>query len=71
VIQFLDGECTEPEMIELIKRNSRRYAKRQLTWFRADERIMWIDVEKGGDLEQAVNQIASVTKLSPIPARAR
>ncbi len=33
------------EVIETIKRDSRRYAKRQLTWFRRDERIFWIDVE--------------------------
>lgn len=34
VFRFLDGEIDEPEMIRLIKRNTRRYAKRQMTWFR-------------------------------------
>lgn len=36
-----DGRCTRDEAVELIKRNSRRYAKRQLTWFRRDAEIAW------------------------------
>lgn len=43
VFQFLEGEVNYDEMINLIKRNSRRYAKRQLTWFRKDTQIKWID----------------------------
>lgn len=39
-----DGEITREQAIELIKRNSRRYAKRQETWFRRDETIHWIEV---------------------------
>lgn len=39
---MLDGEIDENEMIRLIKRNSRRYAKRQTTWFKADGRITWL-----------------------------
>ena len=38
---FFDGECSREEAIELIKRNSRRYAKRQMTWFRRDTEIAW------------------------------
>lgn len=38
---WFDGEISREEAIELIKRNSRRYAKRQLTWFRRDEQIRW------------------------------
>ncbi|MBN2425275.1 MAG: tRNA (adenosine(37)-N6)-dimethylallyltransferase MiaA [Calditrichaceae bacterium] len=41
VIAYLNGEISMEEMIELIKRNTRRYAKRQMTWFRADKRILW------------------------------
>lgn len=36
-----DGEITREEAVELIQRNSRRYAKRQLTWFRRDEEVHW------------------------------
>jgi tRNA dimethylallyltransferase len=40
-ISHLQGEIDYKTMVELIKRNTRRYAKRQLTWFRADRRIHW------------------------------
>lgn len=39
---FFEGEISKEEAIELIKRNSRRYAKRQLTWFRHDKEIKWL-----------------------------
>lgn len=42
VFDFLDGLTTKERMIELIKQNTRRYAKRQLTWFRRDKKIMWL-----------------------------
>ena len=38
-----DGKISSEEAIELIKRNSRRYAKRQLTWFRADKDFEWFE----------------------------
>lgn len=40
----LRGECTLAEAVETIKRDTRRFAKRQLTWFRRDARIHWLDV---------------------------
>lgn len=42
----LAGKITREEMVRLIKQNTRRYAKRQLTWFRADKRIQWIRVNE-------------------------
>ena len=41
VFEYFDGKCSLEEAIELVKRNSRRYAKRQMTWFRRDERVGW------------------------------
>lgn len=41
VFDFLDGLYNKEEAIRLLKRNSRRYAKRQLTWFRKDNQIHW------------------------------
>ena len=38
---FLDGEYDRDEAIRLLKRNSRRYAKRQLTWFKRDQQTAW------------------------------
>ena len=46
VIDHLKGNYDDNEMVRLIKRNSRRYAKRQLTWFRRFEEYKWIDLEK-------------------------
>ncbi|HAO93724.1 MAG: tRNA (adenosine(37)-N6)-dimethylallyltransferase MiaA [Deltaproteobacteria bacterium GWC2_56_8] len=43
---FLRGACALPEAIELLKRNTRRYAKRQLTWFRADPEMTWFSPEE-------------------------
>lgn len=41
MFDYFDGAISRDEAIELIKRNSRRYAKRQMTWFRRDEEIRW------------------------------
>jgi tRNA dimethylallyltransferase len=40
---FFDGEITREAAIELIKRNSRRYARKQLTWFRSDIEMNWFE----------------------------
>jgi tRNA dimethylallyltransferase len=44
-IAYLEGKITYDEMIKQIQQYSRNYAKRQLTWFRADKRINWLDAE--------------------------
>ncbi len=49
LFDFFENKTTLDEAVDLIKRNSRRYAKRQLTWFRKDKEIQWFlpdDVEK-------------------------
>lgn len=43
VFYYLEGFLSEEEMVDEIKRETRRYAKRQLTWFRKDPRIHWIN----------------------------
>jgi tRNA dimethylallyltransferase len=43
VVSFLNNECSYDEMIEKIKQESRRYAKRQLTWFRRNKQIIWLN----------------------------
>ena len=42
LFDYFEGNCTLDEAVELIKRNSRRYAKRQLTWFRRHEQTHWL-----------------------------
>lgn len=41
MISYLDGELTLDEAVGILKQNTRRYAKRQLTWFRKNEKIQW------------------------------
>ncbi|MHB8580716.1 MAG: tRNA (adenosine(37)-N6)-dimethylallyltransferase MiaA [Ignavibacteriaceae bacterium] len=45
IISFLDGNINIERAVELIKRNTRRFAKRQLTWFRSDKRITWLNID--------------------------
>lgn len=59
VISYLDGEIDFDEMVDLIKKNSRHYAKRQLTWFRRDKRIKWFDRESDTILSDIENYIDS------------
>lgn len=44
LFSFFDGECSLEQAVEQIKQDTRRFAKRQLTWFRRDLRIRWFDV---------------------------
>ena len=57
IIQYLDEEITLERAVELIKRNTRHYAKRQVTWFRKDERIRWFEVKDLSDLDQIAEKI--------------
>ena len=43
VVEFIEGKISKEEMIEKIQKESRHYAKRQLTWFRKDDSFIWID----------------------------
>ena len=46
IIDCLEGRCTLSESVETVKLRSRRYAKRQLSWFRRDSRIKWLDMDR-------------------------
>ncbi len=58
--EFLEGKLTEKEAQELMKKNTRNFAKRQITWFKKDERVEWIDVDSKRP-EEIKNEI--LTKL--------
>ena len=58
---YFDGETTEEETIELIKRNTRRFAKRQITWFKKEKGIEWFEAN---DLEGVLKHI--ITKLDEL-----
>ena len=57
IIEYLDKKISLERAIELIKRNTRRYAKRQLTWFRKDKRIKWLDINDKKDLSKVTQSI--------------
>ena len=52
---YFDGKCSLEESVELLKRNSRRYAKRQMTWFRRDESIAWFAPDKVEEIIAYIN----------------
>ena len=42
VVEYLDGKISKEDMIEKIKQETRRYAKRQITWFKKNKQTIWI-----------------------------
>jgi tRNA dimethylallyltransferase len=58
IIQYLENEITLNRAIDLIKRNTRRYAKRQMTWFNSDKRINWFNINSVNDLNHLADKIA-------------
>jgi tRNA dimethylallyltransferase len=57
VLGYLRGEQTLEETIEILKRETRRYAKRQLTWFRRIREIKWIDMDENTDFSATAKKI--------------
>lgn len=47
VVEYLNGNCTKEEMVEKIKKETRHFAKRQLTWFKKDKNTIWLNGEDG------------------------
>lgn len=67
MIKYLDGEYTYDEAVEIIKRDSRRYAKRQITWFKRYKDAKWFDLGEYQDVEilkeDIVNHIEKLLKI--------
>ena len=57
-IDYFENSITFDECVEKIKQNTRRYAKRQLTWFRQNKEIYWLDIkDKEQTIKEAVQRI--------------
>ena len=54
VVEYIQGKVLKEDMIENIKRESRRYAKRQITWFKKNKQTIWIGPN---DLQMILNEI--------------
>ncbi|TGY75161.1 tRNA (adenosine(37)-N6)-dimethylallyltransferase MiaA [Enterorhabdus sp. NM05_H27] len=64
IVEALEGRCTLDEAIAAIKQATRRYGKRQRTWFRRDERIRWIDADAGNARAMADTILAQLETLA-------
>ena len=53
LLGYLRGETTLAESVESLKRATRRYAKRQMTWFGAKEYVEWITLDRDGKIKDA------------------
>lgn len=54
ILAYLDGECTLEEAVEILKRDTRHFAKRQITWFKREEEVIWIDKGKFAYQEEQI-----------------
>ncbi|MFR4478709.1 MAG: tRNA (adenosine(37)-N6)-dimethylallyltransferase MiaA [Fusobacterium sp.] len=62
LIEYFNGQVSYEEAVENIKRNSRRYAKRQFTWFKNDPTYVWFDLDKLSE-EEIINSIIKELNL--------
>lgn len=64
IIDHFDGLCSKDEAIDNIKKNTRHYAKKQLTWFRRYDKIKWCNISDFGSDEEAVEEVISWVRRS-------
>lgn len=57
IIQYLENQISFDDAVDRIKQGSRNYAKRQLTWFRRDNRIKWVDVDNFINIDELSYEI--------------
>lgn len=66
IIAYLENECTLEEAIYILKRDTRHFAKRQLTWFKREKDVLWVDKSKYNDndeeliLDEILNQLKNI-----------
>ena len=64
---YFEGEYPLEEAVRIIKRDTRHFAKRQLTWFRRERDVIWLDKsEIGREDEQLIQQMLTVLKEKEI-----
>ncbi len=57
IIDYLEGNSTLEEAVNILKRNTRRFAKRQYTWFLKDENVKWFEIEDIKQIDLTVDEI--------------
>ncbi len=66
LLPYFMHEVDLADCVEKIKRETRHYAKRQLTWFRRDSRIFWIETDKCGNLKKIIEKIKNIIAKTEI-----
>ena len=54
LLAYLDSECSLKEAIAVIKRDTRHFAKRQITWFKREKDVIWLNKQEFGYQEDAI-----------------
>ena len=62
VINALDGRCTMDEACAAVKLGTRHYAKRQLTWFRREKDVIWLDKSRFADDEEILREMLRILR---------
>lgn len=62
MVEYINGEKDWDETVRTLKRDTRRYAKRQLTWFRSDDEIKWVEPENIDEITKMVKTFLAKTK---------
>lgn len=58
ILDYLDGKCTLEEAVYVLKRDTRHFAKRQITWFKRERDVRWLELEEfGGDRRKVLRHI--------------
>ncbi|MBR3933597.1 MAG: tRNA (adenosine(37)-N6)-dimethylallyltransferase MiaA [Clostridia bacterium] len=60
IIYYIQGKCTFDEAIRILKRDSRRYAKRQLTWFNRNKNVNWINLSDYNSQDDVIKDITDI-----------
>ncbi len=64
IFRYLEGEYDKEEAIRLLKRNSRRYAKRQLTWFKKDESTQWFSPSQFSEIIAYLDNQSNIQNIN-------
>ncbi|MDO4394196.1 MAG: tRNA (adenosine(37)-N6)-dimethylallyltransferase MiaA [Bacillota bacterium] len=59
IIDYIDGKCDLETAIDTVKKNTRHYAKKQLTWYRRYDKINWLDISEYRNDEEAIEELVS------------
>ena len=68
IIDYLEGKITLDEAIYIIKRDTRHFAKRQITWFKREKDVVWVQKDQLGQDENQILDFMINTRLSDLQA---